>query len=329
MPKQVNTVWENLHPPICRCCMYCLQSLGITVTIVRRYSCTVYVAVVVCNVNSLYKTQEHRLSCCRLTALQSTTSCAKYTIFFGQIVILIFSQRGLGLWYHRHSRWYETYLRYGFFLPSLQIVQECASLMRSSSGFVASFHLKHDVKTDGMCYPARSLPFSMKMLVKIELKYLLAAGIIYPVTNPAVSAPIIPVVKQPGAVHPIRICGDYSLINSLIKSTDRLGFLHPTMHGGNYSQSKWSNCLLSSQSCWCISAGCLGSKKSTSYLYLNSPGAFRVYKNAIWNFAAPLIFQEATDLVLYDVPYVTSYQDNILIGAPSKKLHDLSLQEVK
>ena len=42
-----------------------------------------------------------------------------------------------------------------------------------------------------------------------------------------------------------------------------------------------------------------------------------------------LISQEAIDSVLSDIPFVASYQDDILIGAPSKKLHELSLQAVK
>ena len=60
-----------------------------------RYSCTVYIVVVVCNVSSLYKSQERRLSHCCSTALQPATSCVKYIIIFGQI-IYIFSRRGLG-----------------------------------------------------------------------------------------------------------------------------------------------------------------------------------------------------------------------------------------
>ena len=44
---------------------------------------------------------------------------------------------------------------------------------------------------------------------------------------------------------------------------------------------------------------------------------------------APLIFQEAIDSVLSDISYIASYQDDILIGTPTKKLHDLSLQAVK
>ena len=34
---------------------------------------------------------------------------------------------------------------------------------------------------------------------------------------------------------------------------------------------------------------------------------------------APLIFQEAIDQALYGIPYVSAYQDDTLIGAPTKR----------
>ena len=103
------------------------------------------------------------------------------------------------------------------FLSNLQLVKECTPLSCKSSGFIASFYLKSDCNIDGMHYPARSLSFSMKTMIEEELKRLIAAGIIYPIDNPAISAPIVPVVKQSGASRPIRICGDCSLkLNRII-----------------------------------------------------------------------------------------------------------------
>ena len=68
-----------------------------------------------------------------------------------------------------------------------------------------------------MVFSARSLPFSMKVLVENEIKRLLGEGIIFPVKNPIMSAPIVPVVKQAGASRPIRLYGDYSkTINRVI-----------------------------------------------------------------------------------------------------------------
>ena len=85
--------------------------------------------------------------------------------------------------------------------------------------FEASFRLKSNAVFDGMVYSARSLPFSMKVLVEDEVKRLLDTGIIFQVKNPIMSAPIVPVVKQSGASRPIRLCGDYSkTINRVIDS---------------------------------------------------------------------------------------------------------------
>ena len=90
MAKSHNIQCQHNHTPdhTCECVFTVVHS-------VRRYSCTVYIVVVVCNVSSLYKSQEHRLSRCCSTTLQPATSCVKYIIIFGQI-ILIFSRRGLG-----------------------------------------------------------------------------------------------------------------------------------------------------------------------------------------------------------------------------------------
>ena len=93
----------------------------------------------------------------------------------------------------------------------------CAPVTCNDSNFEASFRLKKDAIFDGMVCAARSLPFSMKVLVENEIKRLLDAGIIFPVENPKMSAPIVPVVKQTGASRPIRLCGDYSkTINRVI-----------------------------------------------------------------------------------------------------------------
>ena len=105
------------------------------------------------------------------------------------------------------------------FLPNLQIFKECA-LTHDDSGFIVSFCLQKNCNTDGMCYSAHSLPFSMKALVEVELKRLQLSGVIYPVKNPTVLAPIVPVVKQKGALWPIRICSDYSLMSNWIIDWD-------------------------------------------------------------------------------------------------------------
>ena len=211
-------------------------------------------------------------------------------------------------------------------LPSLHLVKVCSPLLCSNSRFIASFRLLHDASTDGMRYPARSLPFSMKAMVEVELKRLLAEGIIYRVENPIVSAPIVPVVKQIGAVRPIRICGDYSqTLNRLI---DRDSYTLPrieellekvagaTMYSVLDLQDAYLQVQLAEES-----------QKLTSIS--THLGHFAFTKLQFGISAAPLIFQEAMDKVLENIPYVCAYQDDILIGAPTKEIHDSTLRVVK
>ena len=212
------------------------------------------------------------------------------------------------------------------FLPHLQLVKQCSPLITDKFGFTASFRLRSDIKMEGMCYPARSLPFSMKSMVETELKRLLAAKIIYPVSSPVISAPIVPVVKQAGASRPIRICGDYSL--TLNKLIDRDSYtlprleeiLHKVSGAQVYSVLDLADAYLqvdldeASQHLTCIS----------THL-----GHFAYTKMQFGISAAPLIFQEAIDTVLKDIPYTSTYQDDILIGTPTHELHDEILQRVK
>lgn len=214
------------------------------------------------------------------------------------------------------------------FLKELNIFDfnNCFPLKLSSTGFEASFRLKRDANFDGMKFPARSLPFSMQSMVETELKRLLSAGIIYPIENPVVSAPIVPVVKQAGAARPIRICGDYS--RTLNRFIDRDSYKLPRLEeilqkiaGATvYSVLDLEDAYLQvslteeSQPLTCISTHI---------------GHFAYKKLQFGISAAPLIFQEAMDKVLKDVPYVAAYQDDIIIGAPTQKKHDEILQLVK
>ena len=165
------------------------------------------------------------------------------------------------------------------FLPDLRVVKVCTPLTCDASGFVASFRLRHKHSLDGMCYPARSLPFSMKALVEDELKRLRSRGVIYAVENPKVSAPIIPVVKQSGAVRPIRIYGDYSL--TLKRIIDRL--LHSTSARGAPPKGQRREDLFSFGPRGRLPTDRLGSWQPVAYLHFNPPWAFCIHQNAIWH----------------------------------------------
>ncbi len=202
----------------------------------------------------------------------------------------------------------------------------CCPIQCDASRFSASFRLKDDAQMDGMRYAARSLPFSMKILVETEIRRLLAADIIFPVKDPVISAPIVPVVKQVGAARPIRLCGDYSCTLNRIIDAD--SYTIPTLEqilqriaGASYYsvldlKDAYLQVMLSTESqlLTCV---------STHLGYF----AYRQLQFGIW--AAPLIFQEIIDIVLQDIRRVAAYQDDIIISGANDEEHDSRLKVVK
>ena len=214
------------------------------------------------------------------------------------------------------------------FLRDLGVVTnlQCSPITCFDNHFSAGFRLKTNVSSDGVCFPARSLPFSMKILVENELQRLLQNNVIYAVQNPTISAPIVPVVKQAGASHPIRLCGDYSCTLNKIIDRDlyRIPMLKEILekiaNARVYSVIDLEGAYLQvsltpdSQLLTCISTHI---------------GHFAFRKLQFSISAAPLIFQEIIDKVLCNIPYVAAYQDDIVIGAPTQKQHDKALMLVK
>ena len=157
----------------------------------------------------------------------------------------------------------------------------------ASSGFIASFHLKSGCNIDGMHYLAHSLPFSMKTMVKVELKRLIAARIIYPVDNPMILAPIMPVVKQSGTSRPIRICGDYSLTLNHIIDRDSYTLLHLKEV---LQKSEWRDSIFCARLGRCLSSNTPRHRQSAINLHINAPRTFCLHKNAVRHFGSSINF---------------------------------------
>ena len=202
------------------------------------------------------------------------------------------------------------------YLVPLGLLQFQSNLIaHDDHSFVASFRLKKDFRFDGMCYASRSLPFSMKAIVETEIRRSLREDIIYPVQSPTVSAPVVPLIKQTGAKHLIRICGDYSVTLNKVIDPDsyrlpRLEEIMEQISGAQvYSVLDLTDAYLQiplsedSQRLTCISTHI---------------GHFAYKRLQFGISAAPLIFQEIIDKVLAGISYVSAYQDDIIIGAPNQ-----------
>ncbi|PAA64507.1 hypothetical protein BOX15_Mlig000968g3 [Macrostomum lignano] len=226
------------------------------------------------------------------------------------------------------------------FIPSLDLVRmdqavrvsnehKCLPVVRDqNSNFIASFRLRSGVSMEGMRFPARSLPFSMKSMVETELRRLLASGIIYSVKNPTVAAPIVPVVKPEGLVRPIRLCGDYSMTLNRLIDVDKYRFPKMEEILAKIPNAKFYTVLDLEQAFLQVAL----SPESQELTCISTHMGFFAFRYLQFGIsAAPLIFQEIMDEVLRDVPFTASYQDDIIIGTPedSAEKHMQLVRQVK
>ena len=136
----------------------------------------------------------------------------------------------------------------------------------------------------------------------------------------------MPVVKQKGALRPIRICGDYSL--TLNRIIDRVSYTLPRLEEilQKVNGAKIYSVLDLEDAYLQVALDAESQRLTTISTHL---GHVAYTKMQFGISAAPLIFQEAIDSVLRDIPYICAYQDDILIGAPTKNVHDDTLRKVK
>ena len=190
----------------------------------------------------------------------------------------------------------------------------------SDAKIEASFRIKENISMDGLSYAPRSLPFSMKGLVENELQRLLKLDIIYPVKNPLMAAPIVPVVKQAGATNPIRIRGDYSVTLDKIIDPDQYSVPRLDEIIEKASASRLYSVLDLSDAYLQVPL----SPQSQHYTCISTHIGCFAYKTLQFGVsAAPLIFQEIMDKVLEGISNVTTYQDDIIIGAPDEHTHTI------
>ena len=188
---------------------------------------------------------------------------------------------------------------------------------------LVDFHIKPDKTLNGKVFPARSLSFSLKPMVEIELKRLLAAGIIVPEENPIMSAPIVPVLKKN---EEIRICGDYRLtINSVIDADQyRMNTVDEITHA--LSGCKWYSKLDLKSAYLQLPLSRDAMKYTTISTHM---GHFSYTKLPFGISSAPSIFQEFMDrYIVGNTPGVKAYQDDVIVAGETKEQHDARLKVI-
>ena len=171
-------------------------------------------------------------------------------------------------------------------------------------------------------FKPRSVPFTLKEKVEIELQRLENLGIISPVKFSRWAAPIVPVVKKDGNV---RICGDYKVTLNKAALTESYPIplvdeLMADLAGGKYF-----------------------TKLDMSHAYLQLPledeskelvtinthkGLYKYNRLPFGVSSAPAIFQRSMDTLLRGLNGVSVYLDDILVTGSTPENHLANLDAV-
>ena len=188
-------------------------------------------------------------------------------------------------------------------------------------GYEAKIHM--DANAQPRFHKARSVPYSMKVLVEKELDRLEEEGIIEPVTFSDWAAPIVPVLKADKSS--VRICGDFKLTVNQASKLDhypipKVEDLFASLAGGQTFTK-----LDLSQAYQQIRL----EEQSRQYVVINThKGLFRYTRLPYGVSSAPAIFQRTMELLLQGIPGVVVYLDDILITGKTKSEHVKALDEV-
>ena len=185
---------------------------------------------------------------------------------------------------------------------------------------MVNFHIRPNVDMSGKVLPARALPFSLKPMVEIELKRLLAKGVIVPEESPIMAAPIVPVLKKN---EEIRICGDYRLtINSVIDADQyRINTLDEITHA--LSGCKWYSKLDLKSAYLQLPLSKDAMKFTTISTHI---GHFSYTRLPFGISAAPAIFQEFMDkYIVSNTPGVKAFQDDVIVAGETVEQHNVRL----
>ena len=171
-------------------------------------------------------------------------------------------------------------------------------------------------------FKARAVPLALKEKVEAELENLESMGIISPVKSSRWAAPIVPILKQNGAV---RICGDYNVtVNQacLIDSypLPRVEELLASLSGGNlFSKLDMFQAYLQLPL----------DEESKEYVTVNThKGLYRYNRLPFGISSAPSIFQRTMETLLQGIKGELVYIDDILITGPTIEKHLSTLDKV-
>ena len=205
-----------------------------------------------------------------------------------------------------------------------RLLQKHSKVFDGSLGSLVGVDVKIHMKEGARpkFFKARSVPYVLRAKVEAELDRLQKAQIISAVQFSEWAAPIVPVVKQNGA---IRVCGDYKLTVNQVAQTDKYPLpkvddMFSALSGGNYFTT-----LDLSQAYLQLPIH----EESKKYLTINThKGLFEYNRLPFGVASAPGIFQRVMDSLLQGIGGVCVYLDDILVTGDTQDQHLFNLDKV-
>ncbi len=205
-----------------------------------------------------------------------------------------------------------------------QILDDNEEVFKEELGLIQGVQAKLQVDQQvcpRFCKP-RAVPYSLRKKVDLELERLEEEGVLERVEFAEWAAPIVPVVKEDGAV---RICGDYKLtVNRACKldayPLPKIEDLFASLSGGkHFTKLDLTHAYQQLE----LEAS------SRPYVTINTQRGLYQYTRLPFGISsAPAIFQRTMESLLQGIDQVVVYIDDILVTGSSDEEHLRHLQEV-
>lgn len=206
---------------------------------------------------------------------------------------------------------------------SLSLEQEFPKVFSDTLGKMAGFKHKIRIKKDAVPvkHKVRSVPFSLRSDLKIELERLEKSGIIEPLESSLWLSPLVVARKRNGE---IRLCIDLRRLNKEIWVD-----AHPLPKIGHsleeLREAQWFSKIDLAAAYHQI----VLEAESRHYTAFNSPfGSFQFCRMPFGLASAASVFQRVMQSVLKDVKGVVIFQDDVLIFARHLEEHDKILKNM-
>ncbi|XP_043502770.1 uncharacterized protein K02A2.6-like [Polistes fuscatus] len=171
-------------------------------------------------------------------------------------------------------------------------------------------------------FKPRRIPLGIRDKVDAALDSLISQGVIEPVADPAWGTPVVPILKKDGTV---RLCGDYKItINKAIQPHPHPVPVIAHLLSGIGSASVFGRVDLAQADLQCT----VTDRVALAQTIVTHRGAFKVKRLQFGISCAPGYFQDLIENLLYGIPDVIIYFDDIVIASKTPEAFEASLRKI-